>query len=158
VLSGRVDEGLSLLDEGQKKVTASFQTLMVMYLGEAYLLADRLEDALAFGDRALALARERGQRGYEAWALSHLGEIVSCCDRLDAETAEGHYRDALGVAEELGMRPLVAHCHLGLGRVYRRTGKREQAQERLTTAATMYREMAMRFWLEQTEKEMSELR
>ena len=158
VLSGRVDEGLSLLDEGQRKVTASFQTLMVMYLGEAYLLADRLEDALAFGDRALALARERGQRGYEAWALSHLGEIVSCCDRLDAETAEGHYREALGVAEELGMRPLVAHCHLGLGRVYRRTGKREQAQERLTTAATMYREMAMRFWLEQTEKETSELR
>ena len=149
---------MSLLDEGQKRVTASFQTLIVTHLSEAYMLADRLEEAIACGDRALALARERGQRGYEAWALSHLGEIVSCCDRLDAETAEGHYRDALGVAEELGMRPLVAHCHLGLGRVYRRTGKREQAQERLTTAATMYREMAMRFWLEQTEKEMSELR
>ena len=50
------------------------------------------------------------------------------------------------------MRPLVAHCHLGLGKLYRRTGKREQAQEHLTTATTMYREMDMRFWLEQAER------
>jgi hypothetical protein len=56
------------------------------------------------------------------------------------------------------MRPLVAHCHLGLGKLYRRTGKREQAQEHLTTATTRYREMGMRFWLKQAEKEMSELR
>ena len=55
------------------------------------------------------------------------------------------------------MRPLVAHCHLGLGKLYRRTGKREQAQEHLTTATTMYREMDMRFWLEQAEAEMREL-
>ena len=47
------------------------------------------------------------------------------------------------------MRPLVAHCHLGLGKLFRRTGKREQAQDHLTTAATMYREMDMNFWLEQ---------
>ena len=58
----------------------------------------------------------------------------------------------------LGMRPLVAHCHLGLGKLYRRTGKREQAQEHLTTAATMYREMDMRFWLKQAETEIGELR
>ena len=55
------------------------------------------------------------------------------------------------------MRPLIAHCHLGLGKLYRRTGKREQAQEHLTTATTMYREMDMRFWLEQAEGEMREL-
>jgi len=72
------------------------------------MLADRLEEAIACGDKALALARERGQRGYEAWALRHLGEIASCRYPFDAETAEGHYREALGVASELGMRPLVA--------------------------------------------------
>jgi len=49
------------------------------------------------------------------------------------------------------MRPLVAHCHLGLGKLHRRTGNRQQAQEHLTTAATMYREMDMRFWLEEAE-------
>jgi hypothetical protein len=53
------------------------------------------------------------------------------------------------------MRPLVVHCHLGLGRLYRRIGKREQAREHLTTATTMYRETDMRFWLEQAEAEMA---
>jgi len=52
------------------------------------------------------------------------------------------------LASELNMRPLVAHCHLGLGRLYRRTGKREQAQEHLTTATAMYGEMGMTYWLE----------
>ena len=66
-----------------------------------------------------------------------------------------HYRQALALAEELGMRPLVAHCHLGLGKLYRRTGKREQAREHLTTATTMYREMDMRFYLEQAEAAMA---
>ena len=74
------------------------------------------------------------------------------------ESGEAHYRKALALAEPRGMRPLVAHCHLGLGKLYRRTGKRDQAQEHLTTATTMYREMDMRFWLEQAEKEMGELR
>jgi hypothetical protein len=55
------------------------------------------------------------------------------------------------------MRPRVAHCHLGLGKLYRRTDKREQAQEHLTTATTMYREMDMRLWLEQAEAEIREL-
>ena len=69
---------------------------------------------------------------------------------------EAHYRKALALAEPRGMRPLVAHCHLGLGTLYRRIGKREQADEHLTTAATMYREMDMRFWLEKVEIEMRE--
>jgi len=61
------------------------------------------------------------------------------------------------LADELGMRPIVAHCHLGLGKLYARTGKPEQAREHLTTATTMYREMDMRFWLDQTEAEVSRL-
>ena len=66
-------------------------------------------------------------------------------------------REALALADELGMRQIVAHCHLGLGKVYRRTGKREQAREHLTTAATMYRDMDMRFWLEKTGTELKAL-
>jgi hypothetical protein len=75
----------------------------------------------------------------------------------DIEVAEAYYREAMMAAGELGMRPLVAHCHLGLGRLYRRTGTRDQAQEHLTTATTMYREMDMRSWLEQAEVEMKAL-
>jgi hypothetical protein len=61
----------------------------------------------------------------------------------------------LALAEPRGMRPLVAHCHLGLGKIYRRTGKRQEAQEHFTTAATMYREMDMQFWLTQAEAELT---
>jgi hypothetical protein len=60
----------------------------------------------------------------------------------------------MALATELGMRPLVAHCHLGLGKLYRRTGKSEQAQEHVTTAMTMYREMGMTYWLEQAEAKL----
>ena len=126
-----------------------------MYLGEAYVLAGRLEDALACAERALTFTRESGQRPYEAWALRLLGEVTA--HRDPPEHADGHYRDALALAEELGMRPLVAHCHLGLGKLYRRTGKREQAQEHVATATTMYRDMGMTYWLEQAEAEMRQL-
>jgi tetratricopeptide (TPR) repeat protein len=133
----------------------SFLPRFLIYLGEAYVLADRLEDALELAGRALTLAREGGQRPVEAWALRLLGEVAARRD--PPEHAEGHYRDALALAEALEMRPLVAHHHLGLGKLYRRTGKREEAREHLTTATTMYREMDMRFWLEQAEAEMREL-
>ena len=73
------------------------------------------------------------------------------------EVVEAEQGDALTLAEPRGMRPLVAHCHLGLGKLYRRTGKRDQAHEHLTTATTMYREMDMRFWLEKAEAESQAL-
>ncbi len=58
-------------------------------------------------------------------------------------------------AEELGMRPFLAHCHLSLGELYRRAGNGQQAQEHLATTITMYREMELRFWQEQGEAELS---
>ena len=156
VLSGRVAEGLSLLEEALRILESmgmfQWRTPVLAHLGEAYLLASRLEDALTIGGRGLALSRERGHRGSEAWTLRLLGEIASHPDRPDVARAEAHYRAAMALASELGMRPLVAHCHLGLGTLYRRTGDRAKAQEHLTTATTMYREMDMRFWLAKSEQ------
>jgi class 3 adenylate cyclase/tetratricopeptide (TPR) repeat protein len=158
--SGRKAEGISLLEGALSAAEAMrhglAHGLFLMLLGEAYVLADRPDAALELAERALILARERGQRPYEAQALRLLGEVAARHD--PPEHAEGHYRDALALAEPRAMRPLIAHCHLGLGKLYRRTGQREQAQEHLTTATTMYREMDMRFWLEQIEKEMGEMR
>src|SRR5262249_20969758 len=99
---------------------------------------------------ALALTRRLGARASEARALCLLGDIASAAG---ADDAEGRYREAQALAQDLEMRPLAAHCHLGLGKLYRRTGKREQAQEHLTAATTMYREMGMTYWLEQAEAE-----
>jgi tetratricopeptide (TPR) repeat protein len=161
-MSGRVEEGFSLMQQAlmaAESLGLKFDhSLMVVHLGEACVLADLLEDAGVFADRALTLTRERGERGWEAWALRLLGEIAARRDPPDVATAEGYYRQAMTLATELGMHPLVAHCHLGLGKLYRRRGKREQAREHLTTATTMYREMEMRFWLGPAEAELAEVR
>jgi len=92
-----------------------------------------------------------------AHALHLLGDIATHPDRFDAKGGEAHYRQALVLAEPRGMRPLIAHCHLGLGKIFRRNGKRKQAQEHLATATTMYRDMGMTYWLEQAEAEVRPL-
>ena len=156
--SGRVEEGISCLEEALAAYESAgigfHHSLSVGQLGEAYLLADQVESARACADRAVTLARGRGERGYEAWALRLLGEIASHHGRLDVETAAAHYGGAMTLASELDMRPLVAHCHLGFGRLYQRTGQPEQAHEHLTTARVMYGEMGMGFWLDKAKVEL----
>jgi len=120
-----------------------------------YLSAGRIDEAASHAREALALTRRLGARPSEAHALCLTGDVASTGG---AEDAEGYYREALALADELGMRPLVAHCHLGLGKLYAHTDKREQAQEHLRTATTMYHEMDMRFWLPQAEAELRMLR
>ena len=158
-LSGRVAEGLSLLEEAAAQAASmrilADHSLCLVWLSEAYLLAGRRDDATQLAQRAFELSCERKERGNQAYALRLLGEIASHRDPPDVEQAEASYRQALALAEELGMRPLQAHCHLGLRKLYRRTGKRQEAQGHLTTAATMYREMDMRLWAEQVEAEMA---
>jgi tetratricopeptide (TPR) repeat protein len=124
-------------------------------MGRACLLLCRLDEARRLADRALESSPSHP--GYAAHALHLLGDIATHPDRFDAERAEAHYRKALALAEPRGMRPLIAHCHLGLGKLYRRTGTRDQARENLATATTMYREMDMKYWLDQAELAMTEL-
>ncbi len=158
-LSGRLAEGVSLMEEAladPESTGTAFHPLLLAYLGEGHLLARRRDDALAIAQRALDLAHRQKERGNEAWVLRLLGEIAAQADPPDVKTAEEHYRQALARADELGMRPLAAHCHLGLGKLYRRTGKRERAREHLATATTMYREMGMGFWLAQAETQLNE--
>jgi class 3 adenylate cyclase/tetratricopeptide (TPR) repeat protein len=157
--SGRIGEGVSWLQQALTAYESTgigyFHSLGVVQLGEAYLLADQVEEARGCAERALMLARQRGERGHEAWALRLLGEIAAHSTRPDAAAAAvAHYKAAMMLASELQMRPLLAHCDLGLGKIHRRIGKRQKAQEYLTTATTMYRAMDMRFWLEQAEAEM----
>jgi tetratricopeptide (TPR) repeat protein len=159
-LSGRLPEGVILMEEAVADPSATgtgHHPLLLSYLGEAYLLAGRRDDARAVARRAFDLAHRQKERGNEAWVLRLFGEIAAQADPLDLEAADAHYRQALARADELGMRPLVAHCHLGLGKLHRRAGDDTKAPEHLTTAATMYREMGMSFWLEKAEAEMSGL-
>ena len=160
-LSGRPDEAQALLEEAIERASAigmlQFQASLTVWLGESRLQAGRWRDATDCARRALELAREHGERGHEGWALRFLGEVAAGTIPPGTGNADRYYRQALALATELGMRPLIAHCHFGLGKLYRRLGKREPAQEHLTTATTMYGEMGMGFWLEQAKAEMSVL-
>ena len=142
--------GKNILRGSQGKESAPIIAAAPYYsLGRACLLLGRLDEARRLADRAVESSPR--QPGFAAQALHLLGDIASHPDRFDAESSETNYRHALALAEPRGMRPLVAHCHLGLGKLYRRTGKREQAQEHLTTATTMYSDMGMTYWLETVE-------
>ena len=107
------------------------------------------------GNRALEYSPSHP--GSAAHALHLLGDIGAHPDRFDADNGEAHYRQALALAEPRGMRPLVAHCHLGLGKLHSHRGERARAVEHLTTATAMYREMGMTYWLEKAEGELAGL-
>jgi tetratricopeptide (TPR) repeat protein len=154
-LSGRVADAVLLLIQALEQTIATdmvgWQALCCLPLGEAQMLAGRLEEAHALTDQALTLARAHQERGNEAYALRLLGDIHARRDPLESDAAAAYYRQALTLAEELGMRPLQAHCHLGLGALYVQTGRPEPARVALTAAIGLYRTMDMTFWLPQAE-------
>src|SRR5215467_10669938 len=135
----------------------AFHAVDLAWLAHAYLREGRRAEAMTTIERALHLATTNGQRASECEVLLVLGVMNTFDDPPAYEQASVHLARALALADELGLRPLVAHCHLGLGKLHWRTGEREQAREHLTTATGMYREMDMRFYLEQAEAEMAAL-
>jgi tetratricopeptide (TPR) repeat protein len=134
-----------------------YQALSSLPLGEAHLLAGRLEEAQALAERALAHAHAHQERGHQAYALHLLGDIAARCEPLESEQAGDYYRQALALAGELGMRPLVAHCHLSLGKLYTTLGRRVEARTPLSAAVELYRAMEMMFWLPQAEAALAQV-
>jgi tetratricopeptide (TPR) repeat protein len=160
-MTGRLRDGVPLLREAVEQTAQGRRTreaFFAAYLCEAHLKDGQMAEARDLGARALDLSRQHGERGTEARILFVLGEIESHGNaRGEGTTAERHYVAALALAEELGMRPIIARCHLGLGKLFRQTGEPLCAQEALTIAITMLREMDMRFWLEQAGAELKNL-
>jgi predicted ATPase/class 3 adenylate cyclase len=161
LLLGRVDEGLRLLEEGvalsEDLGVKAYLALWTTHLGEGLLVTGQTERALAVTQRALDLALAHKEQGHRAGALRLLGEIASRRDPPDVEKAEACYREAITLAQELRMRPLLARGYLGLSQLYRRTGNRREAEGYLSAAITLFHQMAMRFWLERSEVELKEL-
>jgi tetratricopeptide (TPR) repeat protein len=160
-LGGRIADAVPLLTQAIEQATVMemivMQALCHLSLGEAQLQAGRLEEAQALAERALALAHERQERGHQAYVVRLLGEIAARSEPPEHERAEGHYQQALALAEELGMRPLVAHCHLGLGTLYAKLGRWEQARAELSAAIELYRTMDMTLWLPQAEATLAQV-
>jgi class 3 adenylate cyclase/tetratricopeptide (TPR) repeat protein len=143
----RVRESERLLERQTARGIVGNRSSGYHAVSRACLLLGRLDEARRLGDRSVESAQH--QPGFAAHALCLLGDIATHPDGFDAERGAVHYREALALARLHGMRPLVAHCHRGLGKLYRRIGELEHARENLATATAMYREMDMRFWLDQ---------
>jgi len=154
-LAGRADEAVPLVasavEEFRRRETHSWPALVLLFAGTAYLGVGRIDQAAGLAREAVTLSRRLGARPAEAHALCLAGDVASAGG---AEDAEGYYREALTLAGELALRPRMAHCHLGLGKLYRRTNKGHEAHKHLTAATTMYREMGMRSWQQQADAEM----
>jgi len=127
---------------------------MYRFWADALLLAGDTGAARQKAQHALDLSRELGERGEEAQTLVLLADIAA--ESVDENVAGTLYGEARQLAEELGMRPFVAHCHHGIGKLQGRTGHGMQSVEHLTTAGAMYREMDMQFWLDKVNAEMDE--
>src|SRR5262249_671389 len=151
---GRFADAVPLLTQALEQTMATetvvYQALCHLALGEARVLAGHLEEAQALAERALALARAHQEQGNQAYALRLLGDIAARREPSEPGQAGDCYRQAITLAEELGMRPLQSHCHRGLGMLYAKIGQREQARTALATASEMYRAMEMTFWLPET--------
>src|SRR5215475_149702 len=143
----RVEEAERLLDKQSASGIVGHRSWAYVAVSRACLLLERFDKARHLGDCSVASSQR--QPGFRAHALHLLGDLAAHRDQFDAESGVAHYQQALALAQSHGMRPLVAHCYLGLSKLYRRAGKPEQAQENLTAATTMYREMDMGFWCEQ---------
>jgi class 3 adenylate cyclase/tetratricopeptide (TPR) repeat protein len=155
---GEMTEAANQIQLGEQVIERFATTGIVAHLawsyhvlGRASLLLGRVDEARRLAARAIDLSPRHP--GFTAHALHLLGNIAAHPARMDAEKGEAHYRESLALAEPRGMRPLVAHCHLGLGALYRRLGKRRQSREHFTVARSMYSEMEMGFWLEQSRSE-----
>ena len=158
VLTGRLSDALPLLEQGvATEAMENMRGRAHVWLSEAYLRLGRLDEALAVAERGLEVCRTHAQQGEQAWAWRLLGEIAAHRASPDIVEAAAHYRQARALAEELGMRPLQAHCHRGLGTLSIKTGRQEQARTELSTAIEMYRTMEMTFWLPETEAALAQV-
>jgi tetratricopeptide (TPR) repeat protein len=150
------EEARTLLDQALEHMATGsrfyYHAHVLIELCEALLRVSRVEDAGILASHLLDLSRTHTGRGYQAHAYRLLGEVARHREPPDVDQATVHYRQSLVLAEDLGMYPLQAHCHLGLGTLYTQAGQWQQAQAELSAAIDLYRAMDMLFWLPQAEE------
>jgi predicted ATPase/class 3 adenylate cyclase len=157
----RKGDGLSLLEEGVrisdevgvKAYLARWATL----LGEGFLAMGDVERARETAARAFDLARTHGERGHEAAALRLLADVAAAQRPPQIDIATEHFGAAAAIAEELGLRPLLARSRLGLGQVYRQAGRAQEAEEQLASAVVLFSQLGMWTWLDRSEPDLRAL-
>jgi class 3 adenylate cyclase/tetratricopeptide (TPR) repeat protein len=161
-LVDRVPEAIAVLDRARTTCEAIqfayCHVLATIWFSQALILAGRLADARHHAETSLTLARAQGARGLEARALRVVGELLASGDGPDVDAAEAMYGEAMTIATELGLRPLISRCRVGMAAVYAKTGKRGRAREALTTAAAEFGRMDMTRWRERAERALATVR
>lgn len=159
-LCGRVAEGLPLLEQAVERAASTGtvgRSLRLAFLSEGYLLAGRRDAALELAGQALELSVRQKEYGNQAYGYRLLGRIASFGDPPEPAGPEAHYRQAMALAKERGMRPLLAHCHLDLGTLYAKIGRREEARSELSAAIGLFRSLGMTFWLPAAEGRLADV-
>ena len=154
-LYGRITEALPLLEQAVERAR---HTDSLVYPAAAYLQAGRRGDASTLATRVLERSREGRERGTEAVVRWLFGDIAMHYNSPDIDQAKSHYQRALTLANELGMRPLQAHCHRGLGTLYSQVGQAKRARVELSASLQMYRDMEMVFWMPETEATLANVK
>jgi len=155
-VAGRTDEAIPLLILANERVRSLGWHLTEAQLIQGFLLVGKSQEASLRASRALESSRHHGQLSREAWALYGQGEIASATNQL-SDGAEASLRAAMVIGSKLHMRPLVAHCNVALGKLYRQTGDRRLATQYFGDGIAMMRQMGMGLWLERAEAELKEL-
>ena len=156
-----MDEGLPRLERGvalaEELGIKAYLALWKAALGEGLLAAGDLERARAQAQEALELARTHRERGHEAWALRLLGAIASRMGGSAASLTQASYGDALALAGERGMRPLLARAHYELGLLCRRAQDPGKAGEHLAAATVLFHEQGIAEWMARSADEIMSL-
>jgi tetratricopeptide (TPR) repeat protein len=158
LLAGRIDTAVTMLEQTIERAAsmrlAAHEALRLTWLGHAHLLAGRRDTALEHARRALAIAGERGERGQLAYVQRLLAAIAAKGEKPDVRAVDAAFREARDLAETLGMRPLAAHCLVGLGRLHLRAGSADLGREHLSAAGARYAAMGMALWGERVRAEL----
>jgi class 3 adenylate cyclase/tetratricopeptide (TPR) repeat protein len=159
---GRLDEAHHLLESAVAH-TASMrrlagQAMRVAWLSSAYLFAGRADEAETLARRGLELAAESKDKGSHAWLMGVLADVTVRRRPLNVEKAEADYGMALALAQELGMRPLRAHCHMGIGNLHAQVQNAARARSELHAAIDIYKAISMPYWLSKAEDALSKLK
>jgi tetratricopeptide (TPR) repeat protein len=155
--TGRVAEALELLKQGAEDQAVLGQAGQLARLAEGYLAVGEPARAWEQAEKALDLSRRYKEKGLEAWILHLRGDVAALRDPADVESAARIYHEAMAIAQGLGMRPALAHCHVGLGELNARAGRRGPARDHLAAASALFRDMGMTAGKERAERGLGEL-
>ena len=122
--------------------------------GYVYLLAGKVGEAEHVAISTMQLVDQHGYRGNQAKLAQLLGDIYASYSLPKADKAIDYYNQAISLANELQMKPLIAQCNRSLGLLYKGNQNYEKASPYLAHAVQLFSDMEMNQWVVRAEQEL----